>query len=42
MDGTPLELDVSQSGGACGVWVERDGQPVAELVGQELVSRKHE
>lgn len=42
MDGTPLELDVSQGGGSCGVWVERDGQQVVELKGQEAVSRKHE
>jgi ectoine hydroxylase-related dioxygenase (phytanoyl-CoA dioxygenase family) len=42
MDGQPLELAVSQGGGACGVWVERDGQPAVELVGQETVSRKHE
>ncbi|HEU5097967.1 MAG TPA: phytanoyl-CoA dioxygenase family protein, partial [Roseiflexaceae bacterium] len=27
MDGRPLELAVSQGGGECGVWVERDGQP---------------
>ncbi len=42
MDGTPLELDVSQGGGTCGVWVKHDGQAVVEMTGQELVSRKHE
>jgi ectoine hydroxylase-related dioxygenase (phytanoyl-CoA dioxygenase family) len=42
MDGRPLELEVSQGGGACGVWVERGGQQVVELTGQETVSRKHE
>jgi hypothetical protein len=42
MDGTPLALAESPSGGACGVWVERDGALVAELVGQETLSRKHE
>jgi phytanoyl-CoA hydroxylase len=42
MDGTPMELGVSPSGGACGVWVEQDGQAVIEMAGQELVSRKHE
>lgn len=42
MDGRPLELEVSQGGGACGVWVERDGQPQIELAGREGVSRKHE
>jgi ectoine hydroxylase-related dioxygenase (phytanoyl-CoA dioxygenase family) len=42
MDGTPLELTVSPSGGACGVWVERDGQHVVETSGQHTVTRKHE
>ena len=42
MDGQPLELAVSQGGGACGVWVERDGVPSIEVAGQEMVSRKHE
>jgi ectoine hydroxylase-related dioxygenase (phytanoyl-CoA dioxygenase family) len=42
MDGTPLELTISQGGGECGVWVERDGVPVVELTGQEALVRKHE
>jgi hypothetical protein len=42
MDGTPLELAVSGAGGPCGVWVDRDGVPVAEMAGLEAVSRKHE
>ena len=42
MDGTPLELDVSAGGGACGVWVERDGELVAEMAGEQTVTRKHE
>ena len=42
MDGRPLELAISQGGGACGVWVERDGQQLVELTGAETVSRKHE
>jgi phytanoyl-CoA hydroxylase len=42
MDGTPLELDVSTGGGACGVWVEHDGQQVVEMTGQEGLVRKHE
>jgi phytanoyl-CoA hydroxylase len=42
MDGRPLELAVSQGGGACGMWVERDGEQRIELAGQETVSRKHE
>jgi len=31
MDGTEVDLGVSKSGGACGVWVEQDGQPVIEM-----------
>ena len=42
MDGRPLDLAISQGGGACGEWVERDGQHIVELTGQETVSRKHE
>jgi hypothetical protein len=33
MDGSPVELGVSEGGGPCGVWKERDGRPVVELVG---------
>ncbi len=33
MDGSPVELDVSEGGGSCGVWVERDGAPVIEMTG---------
>lgn len=42
MDGTPLELETSRGGSACGVWVERDGAQVVEMAGQEVVVRKHE
>ena len=42
MDGTPLELPVSEGGGACGVWVDLQGQAVIEMQGQEMVRRKHE
>jgi ectoine hydroxylase-related dioxygenase (phytanoyl-CoA dioxygenase family) len=42
MDGTPLTLERSPDGGACGVWVERDGAPAVELVGTESIVRKHE
>jgi phytanoyl-CoA hydroxylase len=42
MDGTPLTLERSPDGGACGVWVERDGEPAVELVGTESIVRKHE
>lgn len=30
MDGTPVELDVSEKGGPCGVWVNENGNPVVE------------
>lgn len=42
MDGTELELGISQGGGTCGVWAEQEGELVIELSGQEGVSRKHE
>jgi phytanoyl-CoA hydroxylase len=31
MDGTPVELEPSERGGACGVWVDKDGTPVVEM-----------
>jgi hypothetical protein len=31
MDGTEVELGISEGGGPCGVWRERDGKPVVEL-----------
>lgn len=42
LDGQPLELATSQGGGSCGVWVERDGEQVIEMTGQESLTRKHE
>jgi ectoine hydroxylase-related dioxygenase (phytanoyl-CoA dioxygenase family) len=33
MDGTPVEIQKSEAGGACGVWVEHDGSPVIEMSG---------
>jgi ectoine hydroxylase-related dioxygenase (phytanoyl-CoA dioxygenase family) len=35
MDGTPVDLDTSAGGGACGVWVDRDGAPVIEVTGAQ-------
>jgi phytanoyl-CoA hydroxylase len=32
-DGSLVELESSPDGGACGVWVERDGSPVIEVTG---------
>lgn len=43
MDGTPVEIGVSPGGGACGVWVERDGQPVIEMsVAGQSITKAHE
>jgi ectoine hydroxylase-related dioxygenase (phytanoyl-CoA dioxygenase family) len=42
MDGTPVELEVSPGGGACGVWVEREGKMVMEMTGEEATYRRHE
>ena len=33
MDGTVVDLGISQGGGPCGVWVERDGEAVVEMKG---------
>ena len=33
-DGTVVDLDVSEGGGQCGVWVEEDGKEVLEMQGQ--------
>ena len=35
MDGTEVDLEASQLGGRCGVWVEEDGKPVIEMSGIE-------
>jgi ectoine hydroxylase-related dioxygenase (phytanoyl-CoA dioxygenase family) len=42
MDGTPLELDIAEGGGACGEWVSTDTGQIAVLTGQEHTTRKHE
>jgi phytanoyl-CoA hydroxylase len=42
MDGTPLCIDVSEGGGACGQWTEHDGVPTIAMTGWHTVSRKHE
>ncbi|WP_433009411.1 phytanoyl-CoA dioxygenase family protein [Kribbella sp. CA-294648] len=42
MDGTPLDLDVAEGGGACGEWVTTEADQVAVLTGQEQTTRKHE
>ncbi|MDE2855782.1 MAG: phytanoyl-CoA dioxygenase family protein [Chloroflexota bacterium] len=35
MDGSEIDLGVSEHGGPCGVWVDQDGEPVAVLEGVE-------
>ena len=35
LDGTIVTLKVTEPGGPCGVWVEKDGQPVIEMSGIE-------
>lgn len=42
MDGSPLELDVSEGGGACGEWADVDGAPTIALTGVQTITRKHE
>jgi phytanoyl-CoA hydroxylase len=43
MDGTPLELDVAEGGGACGEWAsDVDGRPMVTMTGTHTVMRKHE
>jgi len=42
MDGTVIELGTSEGGGACGIWVDQDGQAVIELAGVEGLARKTE
>ena len=42
MDGTPLELEASQGGSVCGVWVEQGGAPAIAMTGtQTAVHRPH-
>ncbi len=38
MDGSIVTLKVSEPGGPCGVWVEKDGQPVIEMSGIETTT----
>jgi hypothetical protein len=42
MDGSVIELDNSQAGGACGVWVDRQGKPAIELAGVEGLAGRTE
>ncbi len=38
MDGTMVTLKVTEPGGPCGVWVDKNGQPVIEMSGIETSS----
>jgi ectoine hydroxylase-related dioxygenase (phytanoyl-CoA dioxygenase family) len=42
MDGSLVELDASQGGGACGIWVDQDGERVIEMSGMEGLAGKTE
>lgn len=42
MDGSEIELGVSEGGGACGVWVDEMGKPVIEMTGIEGITNRHE
>jgi ectoine hydroxylase-related dioxygenase (phytanoyl-CoA dioxygenase family) len=42
MDGSMVEIDISQGGGACGIWVDRDGKRVIELTGMEGLAGRSE
>ena len=42
LDGSQVELDTSNDGGMCGVWVDRDGQPAIELGGVEELANRTE
>jgi ectoine hydroxylase-related dioxygenase (phytanoyl-CoA dioxygenase family) len=42
MDGTTIDLGISQGGGACGVWVEQNGTPVIELEGTSGLANRTE
>lgn len=42
MDGSEVKLDVSEGGGSCGIWVDKDGEPQIELVGVEALAGRTE
>lgn len=42
MDGTTVELGVSDKGSQCGVWVSVDGEPMIEVSGFEVVEKASE
>jgi hypothetical protein len=42
MDGSVIELGVSEGGGSCGIWVDQDGHPAIQLAGVEGLAKKTE
>lgn len=42
MDGTVVDLNVSESGGTCGIWVDQDGKPILEMAGYEDLAKQTE
>jgi ectoine hydroxylase-related dioxygenase (phytanoyl-CoA dioxygenase family) len=39
MDGTVVELGVSERGGPCGIWVTEDGKPVVEMQSSDPIKQ---
>jgi ectoine hydroxylase-related dioxygenase (phytanoyl-CoA dioxygenase family) len=42
MDGTVIDLDTSQGGGSCGIWVDQNGERVIEMSGVEGLANRSE
>jgi phytanoyl-CoA hydroxylase len=42
MDGSEVDLDLSQNGGTCGTWVDMEGNPVIEISGDEALATRRE
>jgi ectoine hydroxylase-related dioxygenase (phytanoyl-CoA dioxygenase family) len=42
MNGTELNLDIAEGGGACGEWTDTPNGPIALLTGTQSITRKHE
>lgn len=42
MDGSTVNIEMSDRGGQCGVWVTEEGEPVIQVSGYEVVEKKTE
>jgi hypothetical protein len=42
MDGSVVELETSENGSRCGIWVDANGVPVVEVTGYEVVDKATE